>query len=208
MQTGNTVFVGLGGSNTRTQTKPYGWAKSLTSVFCFTLGALFFSRLSRLMGPLQRLTLSSSFFLQALFILIAAAVIESDLVDGRIDTISRDIDWRTEAPIALLSFQAAGQMVGSRVLALSEIPTVVLTSVLCDFASDPELVAPLGRNVKRNRRAGAFFGILIGAIAGGWITRGSGRMQVALWVAFGIKLAVSCCWVFWPAKEKKVLGGV
>lgn len=160
------------------------------------------------MGPLQRLTLASSFLLQSIFLMISAAVIESGLVDGKINTISRDIDWRTEAPIALLSFQAAGQMVGSRVLALSEIPTVVLTSVLCDFASDPELVAPVGRNVKRNRRAGAFFGILIGAVAGGWITRASGQVQIALWVALGIKMAVSVLWIFWPEKEMKVLGGV
>ena len=130
-------------------------------------------------------------------------------MEGRIAVISRDIDWGTEAPIALLSFQAAGQMVGSRVLALSEIPTVVLTSVLCDFASDPELVSGLGRNVKRNRRAGAFFGILIGAIAGGFITKGSGQVQVALWVAFGIKVVVGLAWFFWPEKEKKkVLAGV
>ena len=209
MQTGNTVFVGLGGSNTRTQTKPYGWAKSLTSIFCFTLGALFFSRLSRLLGPLQRLTLASSFILQAIFIAIAAAIIESGLVEGHVALISRDIEWGTEAPIALLSFQAAGQMVGSRMLGLSEIPTVVLTSVLCDFASDPELVSGLGRNVKRNRRAGAFFGILIGAIAGGFVTNGSGQVQVALWMAFGIKVVVGLAWCFWPEKEKKkVLGGV
>lgn len=160
------------------------------------------------MGPTQRLTLASSFALQSMFIMISAAVIESGLVDGRINQISRDVDWRTEAPIAMLSFQAAGQMVGSRALALSEIPTVVLTSVLCDFASDPELVSPLGRNVKRNRRAGAFFGILIGAIAGGWITRGSAQVQLALWVAFAIKMVISILWVFWPEKEKKVLGGV
>lgn len=160
------------------------------------------------MGPIQRLTLASSFALQSIFIMISAAVIESGLVDGRIDQIGRDIDWKTQAPIAMLSFQAAGQMVGSRALAFSEIPTVVLTSVLCDFASDPELVSPIGRNVKRNRRAGAFFGILIGAIGGGWITRGSGQVQLALWVAFGIKMAISIIWVFWPEKEKKVLAGV
>lgn len=121
------------------------------------------------------------------------------------DLIPSDIDWSQELAIALLSFQAAGQIVGSRVLSLSEIPTVVVTSVLCDFASDPEIARPLTRNVKRNRRVLAFFCILAGAVAGGWLTRVTGRMQVALWVAGGIKMSVAVAWLFWPERSRGVV---
>lgn len=41
---------------------------------------------------------------------------------------------------------------GNRSLSLNEIPTVVITSVLCDIASDPHIGRPLKENVKRNRR--------------------------------------------------------
>lgn len=91
-------------------------------------------------------------------------------------------------------------MVGSRTLSLSEIPTVVVTSVLCDFASDPEIASPLRRNVKRNRRVLAFTGILAGAVMGGWISKVTGGMQTVLWVAGGIKILVMCSWMLWPEK--------
>lgn len=195
---GNTIFVGLGGSNDETTYKPYGWVKSFTSIICFILGSLFFSRLSRFLGPLRRTTLVSSFILQALLILFTAAVIEAGLIQGNLIYISNDIDWKQEIAIGLLSFQSAGQIVGSRALSLSEIPTVVVTSVLCDFASDPEIARPLTANAKRNRRALAFLGILAGAVAGGWLSRVTGEMQTALWVAGGIKVVVVVAWVCWP----------
>ena len=85
-------------------------------------------------------------------------------------------------------------------MGLSEIPTVVVTSVLCDFASDPELMSPLGKNVKRNRRALAFTGILAGAIIGGWISKVTGGMQTVLWIAGAIKILIMSSWMLWPEK--------
>lgn len=86
-------------------------------------------------------------------------------------------------------------------LDLSEIPTVVVTSLLCDTAADPELFARLTANVKRNRRVLAFVGILSGAVAGGWIARATGGVQTALWVAAGVKVCVAGSWVVWPGDE-------
>ncbi|KAL8926543.1 MAG: hypothetical protein Q9208_002870 [Pyrenodesmia sp. 3 TL-2023] len=51
MQTGNTMFLGLGASDYDITTRPYGWAKSLTSLICFVLGAIFFSRLAHYLRP-------------------------------------------------------------------------------------------------------------------------------------------------------------
>ena len=205
MQTGNTIFVGLGPSTSRTTSKPYGWAKSLTSIGCFSLGCFFFSRLAQYSGPLRRATLVTSFALQSVIVFVVAAVIQAGVVNGALDTINTDIMWEDEIPISLLSFQAAGQIVGSRALGVSEIPSVVLTSMLCDIASDPEIAAPFKSNVKRNRRALAFSCILVGAIVGGYIGEATGRMQFDLWIAGGIKVLITTAWFFWPEKRVELV---
>ena len=123
------------------------------------------------------------------------------MIDGAVPDVTKnnDIDWNSEIPIALLSFQSSGQMVGSRILGINEIPTVVVTSLLCDFASDPLLLSPLQANAKRNRRVFAFFGILVGAVAGGWISKATGEIQTVLWIAGGIKMLIAIAWTLWPA---------
>lgn len=130
-------------------------------------------------------------------------MVEIDVVEGRLETITDDIDWYTVVPIALLSFQSAGQIVGSRAVNLSELPTVVLTSMLHDIFTDRKLVAK--ENVKRNRRVLAFFAILVGAICGGFIGEGTDRMQVPLWIAGGIKFVVTLAWVFWPEEKAGIV---
>ena len=200
MQTGNTIFLGLGGATPHDTSKPYGWAKSLVSIACFCFGCLVFSHTTRLLGKLKRSTVVVSFLSQTLIIFIAAAVVESGNVNGKLDTITDDVDWWTIVPIALLSFQSAGQIVGSRAVNLSEIPTVVLTSMVHDIFTDKNILAK--NNVKRNRRVLAFFAILIGAISGGFVAEGTDRMQIPLWIAGGLKLAIVLAWVLWPEKQK------
>ena len=103
-------------------------------------------------------------------------------------------------PIALLSFQSAGQIVKSRFLGLNEIPTVVLTSTYCDIGYDPALLtAALTENAKRNRRVLSVFLLLMGALAGGFLSKG-GEIEVALYVAAAIKLAITVVWVFWKSE--------
>lgn len=199
MQTGNTIFVGLGGSTSHRTSKPYGWAKSLISIICFCLGCFFFSRLSRLLGPSKRRTLVLSFSIQAIFVLVAAAVVEGGFVEGTLDRISNDISWRQLLPIGFLSFQSSGQIVGSRALNYAEIPTIVVTSMLHDITSDPELFGGLQGHAKRNRRVIAFFAILVGAVAGGFIGDSTGNMQTPLWIAAGLKSCIVIAWIFWPA---------
>ena len=149
------------------------------------------------------MTLSSSFLIQAVFVLVSAALVETGTIDGEVNVSVRTIKWLEEIPIAMLSFQSAGQMVTSRILGLNEIPTVVLTSVFCDFASDPELGKK--NNLRRNRRALAFTGILIGAIVGGWIAKASGGMESVVWIAAGIKLLITFAWVLWPQTSQLAL---
>lgn len=195
---GNTIFVGLGGSTPHSTSKPYGWAKSLASIACFFLGCFFFARLSRSLQPLRRRTLVASFFIQTVIIIVSAAIIESGAIEGSLDRIKDDIDWKSVIPVALLSFQSAGQIVGSRALNVSEIPSVVLTSMIHDIATDPKLFGPLTANVKRNRRILAFFTILIGAVAGGFISESTGEVSIPLWIAAGVKALLAVAWMVWP----------
>ena len=139
-----------------------------------------------------------SFFFQTMIVFLTAAVIQGGVVNGSLNSITRDINWWELLPIALLSFQAAGQIVESRALDLSEIPTIVVTSMMHDIFADANLLKPLGSNVKRNRRIGAFAAILIGAVAGGFISESTRRIQVPLWIAGGLKLIIACAWIVWP----------
>lgn len=205
MQTGNTIFLALGASDQNT--KPYDWARSLCSIGCFGVGAFFFSRLHRHLGPLQRGSLSLAFFLQAVLICIAAATIQSGVVNQR-QSNNGVTDWREMVPIALLSFQAAGQIVASRVLGVNEVPTVVVTSLLCDLMSDPKLaVRPIFRGSrKRNNRVAGFVLTLVGSIIGGWMLKGTGQVQPVLWLVFGIKFVIGLGWVFWKGKDTEKQG--
>ncbi len=128
-------------------------------------------------------------------------MIQGGFVSGSLNVITSDIKWRQLLPIALLSFQSAGQIVGSRAIGFAEVPTVVVTSMLHDISTDPALFGPLRQNIKRNRRILAFVGILVGAVAGGFISESTRRMQIPLWIAGGIKLCVTSAWIVWPQKR-------
>ncbi|KAF3392704.1 hypothetical protein F1880_008868 [Penicillium rolfsii] len=204
MQTGNTIFLGLGASN-QPASKPWGWLKSLVSIASFFSGAMIFSVVMRRVGALRRGTLFLSFLFQTVLIIIAVALIQADLIphtstDQALDGGPLFLEL---IPIGLLAFQSAGGMTCSRSLGYNEIPTVVLTSVYFDIASDPKITDKPTTNVKRNRRIGGVVCLLIGAIVGGWLSRSSGGMQSALWMAAGIKFVAAIGWLFWKAAVPK-----
>ncbi|KAI2635258.1 DUF1275 domain protein [Xylaria nigripes] len=203
MQTGNTVFVALGtlGQNN----KPFGWACSLTSIGSFIIGCVTFSRFHALIGRgRQRRTVFISFLIQTIFVTLAATIIQCGLLDGRYPSPRNpsDVNFTELVPIALLSFQAAGQIVNSRGLGVSEVPTVVITTLLCDLISDPNIFAPLSQNPKRNKRAVAFTLTLLGAIAGGAISKRTGFVQNSLWIVAALKLGITIFWLFCGKEEK------
>lgn len=109
-----------------------------------------------------------------------------------------DVDFLELVPLAFLAFQSGGQIVTSRLLGFNEVPTTVLTSVYCDLSSDPKVLA--GDNVKRNRRVFAVLGILIGGIAGGWISRSSATLSTSFWLAAAIKMGIAIGWSLWKPK--------
>ncbi|KAL4867530.1 hypothetical protein BDV12DRAFT_171111 [Aspergillus spectabilis] len=199
MQTGNTIFLGLGASNQPTG-KHWGWLKSLISIVSFFTGSLAFSLYGRHLGNRKRMTLFTSFLFQTSLIIIAVALLEGDLIphtEAEATTLTGGRLFLELIPIALLAFQSAGSITSARAMGYNEIPTVVLTSVYFDVASDPKIVKELKKNVKRNRRVGGVVMLLLGAIAGGWLSRSSGGMESALWLSAGLKGVIGLGWVVW-----------
>lgn len=157
----------------------------------------------RKLGNLRRGTLILSFMVQAALVLLVAGIIQTEQVEGKLHLLNEQMDWRQCGPIALLAFQSAGQIVASRALQLPGIPTVVLTSMMHDIATDPRLFAPLCDNVQRNQKVGAFAATLAGAVAGGFISISTGKMQSTLWVVAALKLGIAVAWMVWPAGEEE-----
>lgn len=144
----------------------------------------------------------ASFAAQAMLCFIGAILVETSVVPLNAQDLLPD-DLIVLVPIALLSIQASGQTVVSRILGFNEIPTVVLTSTYCDLGFDPQLftTAP-SENVKRNRRIAAVVLLLGGAMLGGLMTKGEGtEVTNVLWLCGGIKTVLVLMLAGWKRKE-------
>jgi hypothetical protein len=121
--------------------------------------------------------------------------------------VPRDIGFPSMdlVPIGLLSFQAAGKVVASRVLGYNALPAVVLTTLYNDLASDPALLtAGLMGNVQRNRRMGGLLSYICGALLGGTFASSSLGFAGALYFTAGIKFLVVMGWLVWRDEGKDV----
>ncbi|KAJ4175215.1 hypothetical protein NW754_005635 [Fusarium falciforme] len=174
MQTGNTIFVGLG----------------------------------------KRWVLVASFLIQSVLTGLVALLATTGAVrnspndrttthkDGWIiERVRNDFPYSDYAPIILLAFQSAGQIVASRVLKYNSMPTVVLTSLYCDMMSDAKLfTAPITDNADRNRRATGALLLFAGAVSGGFLSKSWVGFAGALWIAAFLKLCISFSWALWKPK--------
>ncbi|KAK1757974.1 hypothetical protein QBC47DRAFT_131728 [Echria macrotheca] len=213
MQTGNTIFLALGAASLPPNMTLL-WLRALVSISAFWAGCFVFAR-ARDLRPQSKATLAISFLLQAIFILVTAALAQAHVVPAFAQArLSPTLDHEQEIvraaleedplallPLALLAFQFGGQIVASRVLGFNEVPTNVLTSLYCDLLSDPLLFARLGKNHKRNRRVIAAVLLVVGGIVGGWLQRTSAGMSAALWIAGGIKMVIAAAWLMWSSRE-------
>jgi hypothetical protein len=221
-QTGNTIFLALGANSLPVDTPSLAWLKSLTAILCFLLGAALISFFHRTFGERKRWVLASSFFFQMLVTALAAVLVhsgsssESPVRPGEpsapasasmiLGGIPRDIGFPSMdlMAIGLLSFQAAGKVVASRVLGFNALPSVVLTTLYNDLASDPALfTAGLMGNVQRNRRGGGLLFYIFGALLGGVFARSSLGFAGALWFTAGVKVLIVVAWLLWRAEEEK-----
>ena len=142
-----------------------------------------------------------SFTVQAIIVLVVAGFVKAEVVEGRLLKLTDEIDWKQCLPIVFLSFQSAGQIVASRALRINEIPTVVLTSMLHDLATDPALLVSYRKNAKRNQMLGAFVATVTGAVIGGFVSIKTGQMQNTLWLVAVLKFIITGAWALWPAEE-------
>ncbi|KAL4778318.1 hypothetical protein BJX76DRAFT_148564 [Aspergillus varians] len=201
MQTGNSVFIALGASG-QPSYPAYLWAKSLIAVTVFIMANIIFIRVGRALGARRRSTLILSFGVQTTAIFIAALLVQLGVVDPKPEDPRAPIQWMQVIPISLLAFQAGGQIVASRILEFDELPTVVLTTLLCDLLVDPNLGAGLKANPKRNRRIGGFLALFLGAMTAGGLSKIT-EMAASLWFAMGIKLVITVSWFVWKGERRR-----
>ncbi|CAG8890330.1 unnamed protein product [Penicillium egyptiacum] len=199
MQTGNTIFLALGVSG-QPATPAYLWAKSLIALGVFIASNIIFIHMHRLLTPRRRSTMIISFGIQTIALLATAILIQLEVITPKPEDPRAPIQWMQVLAISLLAFQAGGQICVSRVLALDEIPTVVVTAMLSDLLIDPKLTAKF--NPKRNRRVGSFLALFLGAMTAGGLSKTTG-MASSIWLAMGLKLTVTLGWCVWRQEGRR-----
>ncbi|KAF4125000.1 Protein of unknown function (DUF1275) [Geosmithia morbida] len=197
MQTGNSVYVGLGLASLAHPPASSRLWRSGVSLVSFCAGSFIFARFHRHFSPKRRWVLCASFAAQALLTTAAASVV------GRTSP-AQDPDstaWNVLLPIGLVAFQSCAQAVTSRALRYNALTSVVLTSIYCDLFSDKDLLAPV--NAERNRRAAAPVLLIGGAVVGGLLAHSAVGIGGALWLAALLKLLMVVLWIFWPAEKEE-----
>ncbi|KAH8689100.1 hypothetical protein BGW36DRAFT_391768 [Talaromyces proteolyticus] len=196
MQTGNTVYLGLG--LTDAQEGPR-WIKSGVSIASFCLGSTFFAAFYRFFkSPRARWLLILSFTIQMLCLVVAAIIVT---VEG--STKGPHLTWQILVPLALVAFQSSGQAVTSRVLKFNALSSVVLTSLYCDLFSHPDFVSPatMFRTLEERQRGAAVICMLFGTILGGLWAKSSVGILGALWTAVLLKFLIVLAWLQWRGKK-------
>ncbi|KAL4790458.1 hypothetical protein BDV19DRAFT_372233 [Aspergillus venezuelensis] len=204
MQTGNTVYLGLGsiGADPSSETR---WVKAATSIGSFCLGCLFFSAFYRLAGhSRRRWVLALAFAVQGGFVALAAGVV---MGYSRSTSSKDEIAWSTLLPLSLVAFQSSGQAVSSRVLERKSLTSVVLTSVYCDLFSLPISAGGSGKGGKEDlKRFGAIVCLLLGVVLGGLWAKSEIGPVGALWTVVAGKGAIVLAWLLWRGKGENETG--
>ncbi|KAK6429749.1 hypothetical protein LTR95_014102 [Oleoguttula sp. CCFEE 5521] len=217
MQTGNTIFAALGVSDLPVASPVLAWTKSVTSVFAFLTGSYVLSSLHRRAGERKRWVFVCNFAAQAVCTGIAVWMVEKRFTSGSpaspkegasLGLLAKNGGWgfpRLDlVPIALLSFQASGMIVASRMLRHHGMPTIVLTSAYNDIMSDPGLFSGgLTGNVSRNRKLGGVVLYFLGAVCGGALARSQFGFAGTLWTSIIIKLVIAGGWLAWREETKE-----
>lgn len=187
--TGNTVILCLSSAGLPANA-PYAYLTTSVSLASFFVGSFFAFRVMTSLGKMRRPVMAGSFLIQAVLIILAAALTSTSLVptdNGNGESVLANILIVIALPP--LGFQSGMTIATSRMMGFNELPVNVLTSTYADLAGDPKLFAR--HNEKRDRRVLAVLSLVVGALCSAWMMkRGPGMMGV-LWLAAGIKLAVA-----------------
>ncbi|QDS73182.1 hypothetical protein FKW77_002415 [Venturia effusa] len=194
MQTGNTIYLGLGLADPSSGNR---WIKSILSMSCFCLGAALFAWYHRFFTPKKRWVMFSSYLVQTLFIVAAAIIVT---LDRTTEEDKEKLRWPVMVPLALMAVGSSGQCVSSRALDKNSLTSVVLTSIYCDLFSDPRLLSFSG-NPSRNQRLAAPICLVVGALAGGLWANSSTGLPGALWTAAVLKFCIVLAWTGWKTTQ-------
>ncbi|OJJ57609.1 hypothetical protein ASPSYDRAFT_46766 [Aspergillus sydowii CBS 593.65] len=214
MQTGNTVYLGLGamGADPSSTSR---WYKAATSIGSFCLGSACFSAAHRWAssssssgggspGRLpRRWELCVSFAVQMGCVAAAAVMVTlygstgSSSSSSVMEKEENGIGWRVFLPLALVAFQSSGQAVSSRVLNRKALTSVVLTSIYCDLFSVPVVAGTGKRRADEWRRAGAILCLMLGVAMGGMWAKSSVGVMGALWMVVAAKGVIVLAWLVW-----------
>ncbi|KAL4821805.1 hypothetical protein BDW67DRAFT_179633 [Aspergillus spinulosporus] len=198
MQTGNTVYLGLGLSGLDESGKSQRWLKALISISSFCIGSVFFAALAHIFrSPRERGALVLSFVLQMSCVAVAAGIVS---FKTQPQDKTNELGWANGVPLALVAFQSAGQAVTSRVVGFSGLTSVVLTSVYCDLFS---YLGGAGRGKRADelRRLGAVGGLMLGILLGGLWAKSEVGLMGALWTAVVLKGGIAVAWWCWKAED-------
>ncbi|KAL3488557.1 hypothetical protein BJX62DRAFT_253150 [Aspergillus germanicus] len=201
MQTGNTVYLGLGVSSLDESGRSHRWLKSLISIASFCVGSFLFALLHHgkffFRSPRQRGALFFSFLLQMTCVAAAATIVTFEKQNK-----SDPLSWKIAVPLALVAFQSSGQAVTSRVVGYSSLTSVVLTSIYCDLFSYPALAFTTthsggGKRSDEWRRLGAVLALFGGILLGGLWAKSEVGLKGALWTAVVLKGGIAGAWLVW-----------
>lgn len=223
--------LGIGGQPRASHQQQY--FKSLLAIGSFCVGTLFFNFLHRWHTGLAQQTASRrrwvfavSFFIQTLFIIVAATLVQvgavsnQPFISGGFSSGSHILAYDGGAPryvdlvpIAILSFEAAGQVCLSRVLAVIELPTIVLSTLYHDFTADLYGTRQLWKQStsfsnfvfvqsrRQAKRLMSILGLFCGALVGGEMYKSQVGMAGALWFAAALKLVISITFILWRSDK-------
>jgi len=126
-----------------------------------------------------------------------------------------EANYKDLVAIALLAFQSAGPVFYSRVLGMVEMPTIVLSTLYCDFVADLYRLPASLRNKtswrsfflnderRQFRRLGSILMLFFGGIVGGLMFVSKVGMVGAIWLAAGLKGMMVIGWIFWKSKNQR-----
>lgn len=215
---------------------PLNYVKSLVSIGSYCLGALIFNcfhkaptGLSPPRPPLHRWTLTLSFLIQAALVSTVAILAQMEIISSASRGSAAFTSGTPKNPgdhyldllgIVILAFESAGQVCLSRVLGVSEIPTIVFTMAYHDLFGESlstrkcwresktkrEFLDTQKKQIRRVPCIVFFFGR---ALVGGFVFDSSKvGFAAVLWIAAGVKVLICTAWCLWKRKDIVGIEGV
>lgn len=234
-QSGNTIFAALGLGGLPYTAHNLQYVKSFVAIGAFCLGTLFFNIIHRTPTGFhnqptsrRRIIFAMSFLVQSLLILTAASLVSTGVVSTQpfvmgqfssgTSSFEADEDhrnYRDFIPIFLLAFEASGQVCLSRVLAVIELPTIVLSTLYHDWTADllctrnlwrqsatvKDFVFVQGR--RQHKRLACIIALFMGGVVGGEMYKSSAGMAGALWFAVALKGCMATAFALWPKQKEE-----